>query len=313
MLTLKDIQGHQDIAARLAASVRGQTLAGTYLFYGPEGIGKFAAAKAFARAINCDEGNGSDCGACSSCRRIDAGSHPDVHIIDEGYETEIKIESVRLLQEEIFLRPYEAKRKIFIINDSHNLNSVSANALLKTLEETPGRSTIILVTDKPGLMPSTIVSRCRRENFRCLGRAPFSAALASLGYPGEAREYLSFFCEGRIGLAVRLRGSDVIAEKNRIIDSFLSGNVDEAMKREDIRRELSVMMAWFRDVYVTKLGLERVINSDRKRELAQGAARYGFGDLERIFYGISSAYLYLDQNVNSKLLLANLQVCLRGQ
>jgi DNA polymerase III subunit delta' len=311
MLTFKDIKGHEDSIARLSTAIGRKTLASAYLFHGPEGIGKFSAAKAFARAVNCETETGHDCGICSSCLRIDGGNHPDVHVINEGYDTEIKIECVRQLQQEICLRPYEARYKIFILNDSHNLNAVAANALLKTLEDTPAKSIIVLVTDKPRVMPATIVSRCRRENFRPLSRAAFMSALAGQGFDAPAREYLSYSCEGRLGMALKLKGSPVISDKNSAIDRVLSGRLDDSMKREDIRKELAVMAVWFRDVYVTKLGLETAINGDRKRELAQCAARYGFADLERIFAAISSSLLYLEQNVNSKLLLANLQVSLQ--
>lgn len=324
MLTFRDIRGHRDIISRLSAAVVRQTTAAAYLFYGPEGIGKFATAKAFARAVNCDAmsapgaGGGAgarphgDCGSCSSCLRIEAGSHPDVHVIDEGYDNEIKIESVRQLQQEIFLRPYEARHKVFIINDSHNLNTVSANALLKTLEDTPEKSIIILVTDKPRGMPSTIVSRCRRENFRPLSRNDFATALDAEGFDETSRDYLNGFCEGRIGLALRFRGSPVMREKNGVIDALLSGRLDDSMKREDIRKWLTTISVWFRDVYMAKLGADTIINADRRSDLERCAGRYGFDDLERVFAGISCAFLHLEQNVNSKLLLANLQLCLNG-
>ncbi|MGE5308382.1 MAG: ATP-binding protein [Deltaproteobacteria bacterium] len=326
MLRLSDIRGHDGIVQRLQAAAVSSTAAQAYLFYGPEGVGKFAAAKAFARALNCrgndsarSEGmdrrapSGLDCGVCSSCSRIDKGSHPDIHIIDEGYTGEIKIDDVRLLQQEIALRPYEARFKVFIINDAHNLNPVAGNALLKTLEETPGKSIIILVTDKPRMLLATIVSRCRRENFRPLGREQFAGELSSMGFDSAAGHYLAHFCEGRLGPATRLKGSDVLGEKNRIIDRFLSGRLEAGeSKREDLRRELVVMAAWFRDVYITKLGIDSAINADRKRELEQSASRYGFDDVERILGAISSSFLYLEQNVNIKLLLANLQSTLHG-
>jgi DNA polymerase III subunit delta' len=310
MPTFNGIKGHSENIARLSTAITRQAVARAYLFHGPEGIGKFSCALAFARAVNCDSDNGRDCGTCSSCARITAGNYPDVHVINEGYDTEIKIESVRQLQQEIFLRPYEARFKVFIINDSHNLNAVSANALLKTLEEPPEKSIIILVTDKPGRMPATIVSRCRRENFRQLSREEFSPALAEQGFDAVTRDYLAYFCEGRLGLALRLKGSEVVREKNRVIDRFLSSRLDDTIKREAIREELTVATVWFRDVYVTKLGMESCVNTDRKQDLNRCAAQYGFDDLERIFGALSSAFLYLEQNVNSKLLIANLQAYL---
>lgn len=316
MLTLREIKGHSDIVDRLSGSIARQTIANAYLFYGPEGIGKFAFAKAFARAVNCEQGEavavpGVDCGLCFSCRKIEAGNHPDVHIIDEGYDAEIKIESVRLLQQEMSLRPYEARYKVFIINDSHNLNSVSANALLKTLEDTPDRSIIVLVTDKPRVMPATIISRCRRENFRALCREDFAVALSGQGFDDVTGNYLAYFCEGRLGSALRLRGADIIREKNSVIDRFLSGSFEESAKREDLRKELTVIVAWFRDVYLAKAGLKNAINEDRGSEVARCAELYGFDDLERIFSALSSSFFYLEQNVNTKLLLANLHACLR--
>lgn len=306
---MNELKGHQDIAVRLSAAIARGAVARAYLFHGPEGIGKFAAAKAFAAAVNCADGPA--CSGCPTCSRIDSGSHPDVHIIDEGYDAEIKIESIRQLQQEIALRPYEANHKVFIVNDSHNLNAVSANALLKTLEETPDKSIIILVTDKPRSMPGTIISRCRRVNFRPLSRGEFSAALAEQGFEEAVRDYLGYFCEGRLGFALRLKGQGLLQEKNSLIDGFLSGRIDESMKREELRRALTVMAGWFRDVYVAKLGAGTVINADRKDDVAAYARKYGFDDLERIFEGISSGFLFLEQNVNSKLLLANLQACLK--
>ena len=97
------------------------------------------------------------------------------------------------------------------------------------------------------------------------------------------------------------------------IDRFLSGRLEAGeSKREDLRRELTVMAAWFRDVYITKLGIDSAINADRKRELEQCASRYGFDDVERILGAISSSFLFLEQNVNIKLLVANLQSTLNG-
>lgn len=315
MLKLDQIKGHDEVIARLGAGVRDNTLAGVYLFYGPEGVGKFSAAKSLARAVNCEQSPAGipECGVCSACRRIEAGNYPDVHIIDAGYTAEIKIEDVRALQQEICLRPYEARRKVFIINDSHNLNPVAANAMLKTLEETPGQSLIVLVTDKPRILLDTVVSRCRRENFRPLSQDDFAAQLEGMGFDSPTRAYLAYFCEGRLGLAMRLKGSDILGEKNAMIDRFLSGRLEDSeIKREELRKGLVIIAGWFRDVYMTKLGLENAINGDRRRDLAQCASRYGFEDIERIFGMISASFGHLEQNVNIKLLTANIQMSLNG-
>ena len=153
----------------LKAQIKNSSLAQSYLFTGPDGVGKSLTAKAFAKAVNCQEPGVSSCDRCVSCMKIEKDAHPDVHVIDVQ-EAEIKIEYIRQLQSEISLRPYEAKYKFFIIRNAHNLNIASASAFLKTREEPPLKSLIVLITEKPALLLKTIISRCRVLKFRPLTR-----------------------------------------------------------------------------------------------------------------------------------------------
>ncbi len=318
-MAFTDIRGQDKPIARLKNSLENNRVAGAYLFSGPEGIGKKLAARNFAKALNCLE-NGSDaCDRCISCRKIENGQHPDMHIIDNGGFEEIKIGDIRTLQQEIVLRPYEGRYKVFIINDAHNLNPESANAFLKTLEEPPKNSVIILITDKPRLLFRTIISRCQTVKFSTLGRKEFAEVLRN-GYnmDDHTLHFLSFFCEGRIGAAMQWKGRDIISEKNRIIDFFspeslLSAENSFIQDRETMRQSLSILTGWFRDVYFVKAGLtkERIINFDRSEALKALANRYSFSEVESILNGISESMLYLEQNANVKLLLANLLLSVR--
>ena len=130
-MTFKDIKGHTKQIYLLQQNVKKMRLAGAYLFTGPEAIGKSLVAKALAKALNCLENCPEGCDSCISCRKIESNQHPDVHFINKGYSQEIKIEDIRGLREEASLRPYEARYKVFIINDAHNLNDESSNAFLK--------------------------------------------------------------------------------------------------------------------------------------------------------------------------------------
>jgi len=315
------IKGQDKAIESLKADVRNKHLASTYLFCGPEGIGKFLAAKTFGRALNCLNVNANfePCDNCISCLKIRNGQHPDVHIIDNGYTSEIKIEGIRQLQQEINLKPYEARLKVFIINDAHNLNPVSANAFLKTLEEPPKDSLIILVSDKPGLLLRTIISRCRIIKFYALGRREIARVLKDdYNIDENTLHYLSYFSEGRLGTALRLKDKDIISEKNRIIDSFTIGansGLENSIiqDRNDLRNSLQILAGWFRDIYLIKAGIahNELINLDRRDTLVRLMNRYTFGELDEILNSISDSLLFLEQNVNVKLLLSNLMLSLK--
>jgi DNA polymerase III subunit delta' len=318
-MAFKDIRGQVSPIARLQGELRNNHLAGAYLFSGPEGLGKKLAAFNFAKALNCLENKTDACDNCISCRKIENKQHPDIHILDPGRFEEIKIDDIRFLQQEIVLRPYEARYKVFIINDAHNLNAESANAFLKTLEEPPKSSVIILVTDKPRLLFRTIISRCQNVKFSALGQNEFEQVLRDIYSIDEgALRFLSFFCEGRIGSAIAWKDKDIIAQKNRVIDFFGPqgpANAENSFiqDRETFRESLSILAGWFRDLYFLKAGInkDRIINIDRSDILEKLAARYTFNDLEGILNGISQSLLYLEQNANVKLLLANLLLSVR--
>lgn len=139
-MALKDILGQEKPIQRLKKYISTENFPGAYLFTGPEGIGKSLVALNFAKTVNCLEEKGDSCEKCISCLKMNKNNHPDLHIIDAVNNTEsseIKIEYIRHLQEEIYLKPYEARKKVFIIHDAHNLTVDASNAFLKTLEEPP--------------------------------------------------------------------------------------------------------------------------------------------------------------------------------
>lgn len=288
-------------------------LSGGYLFIGPEGVGKKLAALTLAKTVNCLEQTADSCDTCSSCRKIESGQHPDVHVV-ECEDSEIKIENIRQLQREISFKPYEGKKKVFIIDKAHYLNAESSNALLKVLEEPPKDSLIILVTEKPSLLFKTVISRCKTLKFPALKREALKEILKKdFNFPEERAHFLAYFSEGRIGYALRLKDSDILQEKNRIINKFaLSPRLDledlSLKKKEEVRGYLNILATWFRDIYLLKVGLphSEIINFDRRAELLKVMPRFSFPDLDGILESISEAITQLEHNINMKLLLYNL-------
>lgn len=111
----------------------------------------------FAKRLNCLKG--SLCGACTSCKKIDRNVHPDVKLIESQGET-IKIETLRELQRELHLKPYEGQWKVVIVDGAQHLNPSSGNSMLKILEEPPAQTVFLLLTPYPERLLLTILSRC---------------------------------------------------------------------------------------------------------------------------------------------------------
>lgn len=312
-MSFKDIKAQDRPVKILQGYIEESRLQGGYLFAGPEGIGKVLVAKTLAKAVNCYRDCLDSCDNCISCIKIEKNQHPDVHTY--GFY----IEDTRQLQKDISLKPYEAKKKFFIIDNAHHLTTEASNALLKVLEEPPRDSLIILVSSKPRLLFKTIISRCKIIRLYPLKRIELEEILKKdYCMDSELAHFLAYFCEGRIGTALRLKDTDILREKNRIIDEFVSSGKSQSLKslplqnRENSEKYLNILAAWFRDIYLIKVGMphSELINLDRKAQILKIMSRYTLFDLDEILNYIKDAFLYLEQNVNIKLLLSNLRYSL---
>lgn len=308
-----DILGHKKPLSIINAYIKGSSFCGGFIFSGPEGIGKRMVAQICAQKLNCTAKGDKPCGICDSCRKIEKLEHPDLHIIQNG-QSQIKVEDIRDMIRQASFRPYEGAMKVFIIDNAHKLNSDAANSLLKTLEEPPGAALIILVTHKPQSIIKTIISRCKQIKFSPLARAELETVLIknySLDKP--TAHFLSFYAEGRLGLALKLKDSLYLAEKNKIFDSFvlsskpLQRNLMEQNK-EELHACLNILASWFRDIYLLKAGCpdKEIIHLDRLSDLSKITSRFSFKQLDDVMAAISDSCLYLERNINSKLILHNL-------
>ena len=154
----------------LQRSLERGRLAHAYLFTGQDIHELEAMALTLAKVLNCaqptHEGGIDCCDTCSHCRRMDGHVHPDLHFVRPESKTRVVTgDQVREMLQEIYLKPNEAKRKVFIIAGADRMNEKAANAFLKTLEEPPANSVLILLTVEPQRLLDTILSRCLRLNF----------------------------------------------------------------------------------------------------------------------------------------------------
>lgn len=159
--------GQEHVVRTLVNQIKNDKIGHAYLFCGARGTGKTSAAKIFARAINClSPVNGSPCGECAVCRALADGANLDVVEMDAASNN--KVENVREIRDKIQYPPVSGRYKVYIIDEVHMLTPEAFNALLKTLEEPPKHAVFILATTEVHKLPSTILSRCMRFDFRLI-------------------------------------------------------------------------------------------------------------------------------------------------
>lgn len=162
-----DVCGQEQITDILKYEVAEKKTSHAYLFCGSRGTGKTSCAKILAKAVNCENPqNGNPCNACAACRAIDAGVATDVIEMDAASNT--GVDNVRDIKDEIVFTPAELRYRVYIIDEVHMMSGSAFNALLKTLEEPPEHVLFVLATTELQKLPSTIVSRCQRFDFKRL-------------------------------------------------------------------------------------------------------------------------------------------------
>jgi DNA polymerase-3 subunit delta' len=199
--------GHEEIRNRLHEGAQRNRLAHALLFTGPAGIGKSRVALELAARLLCEHTVSAPCGECSACAQVGAGTHPDyLRVGLVSGKKEISIDAVRQLKRMMSMRAISGARKIGVIDDADRLSLAAQNALLKTLEEPPHGSVLILITASvPALLP-TVRSRCQLQVFHPLTSAQVASVLsASSGIGAEEAAALAASAQGSPGYALALR------------------------------------------------------------------------------------------------------------
>ena len=164
-----NIIGNNECKTILRNFIINNNISHSYIFNGPSGIGKFLFAKEFAKSILCTNPNleMKPCDRCKSCESMEDNNNPDLLIIDEENGS-IKNEQIKKIVNDVFEKPILSLKKVYIINNSENMTREAQNSLLKTLEEPPEHTIIILIVNNENLLLNTIKSRCLKMNFNSL-------------------------------------------------------------------------------------------------------------------------------------------------
>lgn len=326
------IIGHDQPKKILRAMLRNNRLAHALLFHGEEGIGKLLMARVLAQATNCDAPPSSEpsdvptdaCGICRSCRQIETGSHPDVTILTATGEKG-ETDQTREIESRFIYRPLIGRRKIVVLNNADLLRQEAANALLKTIEEPPADSLIILVTGRPESLLPTIRSRCQSIRFSPLPIDTVEATVRRVrGLSETDARFLAMVSGGRIGLALEADPEALRAERAEFLQLMsvdrLTGigslfEVCEAVgKSEHAEAALGWLAAWFRDLVVVKSGGDRhrLLNGDCLADLDSMASRLPLDKLLELAAYVESMERGLERNLNKQFMLEGLLLRLRA-
>jgi DNA polymerase-3 subunit delta' len=207
--------GHARVQALLRQAVQRDRVPQTLLFAGPAGVGKHTMALALAQALNCRETrDGVACGQCSACVRIAKGQFSDVIEVDNGEKASVSIEAVRdRVLNLVGYRPFEGRRRVFIVDPADLLTLPAQDALLKTLEEPPPGAVLILVSAYPDALRPTVLSRCRRVRFSPLADSEVAEVLQRLGIDAATARRRTALAGGSVSQALALDGAQLEADR----------------------------------------------------------------------------------------------------
>ncbi|HYQ47729.1 MAG TPA: DNA polymerase III subunit delta' [Thermodesulfovibrionales bacterium] len=321
-MAIEEIIGQEKTVGILLGILRRERIASSYLFSGETGIGKKTTALNFAKAVNClNNGSGVDnqqdfllpagriadaasldaCDICESCRKIDAGAHPDVVLISPE-ERLIRIDEIRTIEEALSFRPYEGRKKVVIVDDADTMNQQAANTFLKTLEEPPEDSLIILISSQPDKLLPTIRSRCSAIAFHPLSldscRRILKGKIADKDIEQAVRLSL-----GRPGLALT---TDIREERDwfiNLLKAMLRSEKDSWASRDEVDRWFEHALLFMRDLAVLSITGRQslLINEDlaeNLERLGKSVGLQGIIDIHKELGFVKSMLLF---NLNKSL------------
>ena len=218
-----EVVGQEHVTTTLLNALASDRVAHAYLFCGPRGTGKTSMGRILAKAVNClRNGKGEPCNDCTMCADIAQGRALDLIEIDAASNR--GIDEIRSLREKVGFAPNVARRKVYIIDEVHMLTAPAFNALLKTLEEPPPHTVIVLATTESHKLPATIISRCQRFDLRRISRADVVRRLAQVCESEGAQA-----TDAALGLVARSAGGSLRDAEN-ILEQLVvgvGGTIDE--------------------------------------------------------------------------------------
>ncbi|WP_099467484.1 DNA polymerase III subunit delta' [Konateibacter massiliensis] len=319
MSGFKNIIGHTQIIEHLKSAIKLDKISHAYIFNGEAGSGKRMLASAFAMTLQCETGNDEPCGKCQSCIQAVNQNHPDIIWVSHEKPGSIGVDDIRVqLNNDIGIKPYSGKYKIYIINEADKLTVQAQNALLKTLEEPPAYAIIILLTMNHEALLSTILSRCITLNLKFVEDELIRKYLMEVQEVPDYKADISVaFAQGNVGKAIKLGSTQDFDELRDDTFSMLR-NMDDmemyevieyikkiAENKLNIEDYLDLIIMWFRDVLLFKAtnDINSLVFKESISDIKKQANKRSYNGIENIINAIEKAKVRLNANVNFELVM----------
>jgi len=346
-----DIIGHRSLIEGLTRALQSGRLPHALLFHGPEAVGKGTVARWLAAALLCERRErGEACGECSSCHRVRHGTHPDLLFVhklsreirkpgsmgDVSAEDPsppdlsrfIRVFQIRQLAEHATYAPREAACRVFIVDPADDMNAESQNAFLKTLEEPPGASLLILIASRPHQLLSTVRSRCFVVGFAPVPAAELAERLERRGMPRAEALARAALAGGRPGRALALDLDGLHRRRDLLLKSLLrvaasahalsdlpdlAGTI-VGKTEEDLEQGLDLLEALLRDAARASAGMPAAsqLHADLVEPLDELGRLLGSRRAGELVEAVERLRGQLHFNINRTLLAESLVAAVAG-
>ena len=319
MSGFQEIIGQEHIKEHFQKAITEKKVSHAYIIQGERFSGKEFIAKIFARALLCENGNGDTCEECHSCKQAMNHNQPDIIYVSHEKPNTISVDDIRTqLNNDIVIKPYSSKRKIYIVDEAEKMNVQAQNALLKTIEEPPAYAVILLLTTNADTFLPTILSRCVTLNVKAVADEVIRKYLMKEHQiPDYQADVCVAFAQGNVGKAVQLASSSEFNE--------LKASVLQLMKRLDdievyemgaaikqineykltINDYFDLIMIWYRDILYFKAtgDVNGLIFKDEVYDIKRQAEKSSYHGIEIIIEALHKAQVRLNANVNFDLVI----------
>ena len=319
MAGFRDIIGHNQIVEHLKNAIQMEKVSHAYILNGESNSGKMMLAEAFAMALQCEGQESEPCMSCRSCHQAAEHNQPDIIYVTHEKPNVISVDDIRhQLNNDIVIKPYSSKYKIYIVDEAEKMNTQAQNALLKTIEEPPAYGIILLLTTNADAFLPTILSRCITLNLKSVNEDLIKEHLMKkYQIPDYQADVCAAFAQGNVGKAIQLASSGEFNELKSSAISLvkklddmdlyeLNGCIKQINDfKPKISEYLDLLTLWFRDVLYMKAtnDVNNLIFKDEVYDIKKQAAKRSYSGIEAILQVIEQTRVRLNANVNFDLVI----------
>ncbi|MCR5467800.1 MAG: DNA polymerase III subunit delta [Lachnospiraceae bacterium] len=317
MAGYRDIIGHEQIIEYFKGAIEADKVSHAYILNGEDFSGKMMLAESFAMALQCEKHGSEPCMECQSCKQTIHRNQPDIKYVTHEKPNTLGVEDIRKqINDDIVMKPYSSRYKIYIIEDAEKMNEQAENALLKTIEEPPEYAIIMLLTNNADAFLPTILSRCVRLDIKAVPDETIrNFLMKEKQIPDYQADLCVAFAQGNVGKAIRLSESERFNEMReqmmqlmRRLEEIEPYEMTMAVKqiaeyKLAISDYFDLMMVWFRDILLYKASADAngLVFKDQVYEIKKQADKRSYEGIEKCLEALDKAKSRLKANVNFDL------------